>query len=78
MSTVFPGIFTTLDGNPITCAVKRVLKEKGEPKGEKKILEEIEIWQQFCNDLGMLDEDEDELPIVRCYGYEQDPDFWFD
>ena len=78
LSTVFPGIFTTLDGNPISCAVKRVLKEKGEPKGEKKILEEIEIWQQFCNDPGMLDEDEDELPIVRCYGYEQDHDFWFD
>ena len=81
LSTVFPGIFTTSndngDGNPtrIECAVKRVLKEKGEPTGEKNILEEIEIWQQFCNDPGMLDGGE-KLPIVRCYGFEQDPDFW--
>ena len=54
------------------------LKRKVNQKVRKKILEEIEIWQQFCNDPGMLDEDEDELPIVRCYGYEQDHDFWFD
>ena len=61
----------------IPCVVKRVMKKKGEVMGtsDVKVLEEIEIWQKLSNDRKLMDGDT-QLPIVRCYGYDQDQDFW--
>ena len=78
LSTVFPGIITCNDGT-ISCAVKRILKEKGESTGvdDKKVLEMIKNWHQFCNDSQLLGDEIQELPIVKFYGYEEDLDFWY-
>ena len=92
LSTVFPGTFKRWTRvitifklfavqiiylTRIPCAVKRVIKKKGEKKGagRKNVLEEIEIWQQLSNVPKLIMDRSTEPPVIQCYGYEEDQDF---
>ena len=67
-NTVYEGTF---NGN--VCAVKRIQKTDGEKRDQiaKDMLREVEVWLNLCKDAQQLN-----IPIVRCYGFEHDDDFW--
>lgn len=67
-NTVYEGAF---NGN--VCAVKRILKTHGEQRDKiaGDMLREVTVWLNLCKDTLQLN-----IPIVRCYGFEQNEDFW--
>ena len=69
-NTVYEGTF-----NGELCAVKRILKTDGEKRDKiaQDMLLEVTVWLDLCKE---HQESNAVLPIVRCYGFKQDDDFW--
>ena len=67
-NTVYEGTF-----NENVCAVKRILKTDGEKRDKiaEDMLREVTMWLNLCKDTQLSD-----IPIVRCYGFEHNEDFW--
>ena len=67
-NTVYEGTF-----NENVCAVKRILKTDGEKRDKIALdmLREVTVWLNLCKDTQQSD-----IPIVRCYGFEHNEDFW--
>ena len=69
---VFHGTFN--DGVSVkSCAVKRLLITDGEKRDKiaDDMLREIQIWFELSQD------QQPDIPIVRCYGHEKNEDFWY-
>ena len=83
LSVVFDGTFTDVTSGKklITrpCAVKRVIKDKGGKESEecnKLKLAEITTQIELSKNTRSVLFSTALLPIVRCYGFEENSDFW--